>query len=77
MQQVVPRPLAHTLSLQKSPDRPLVHCAPAQAGPTLTCAMYALYRKTSLSTSLSGLDSCGDMGSVTEGLQDSFREYQV
>jgi hypothetical protein len=28
----------------------------------LTCARYALYRKTSLSTSLSGLDSCGDTG---------------
>lgn len=30
--------------------------------PLLTCARYALYRKTSLSTSLSGLDGCGNRG---------------
>lgn len=29
--------------------------------PILTCARYALYRKTSLSISLSGLDSCEEM----------------
>lgn len=30
--------------------------------PTLTCARYALYKKTSLSTSLSGLEGCGNRG---------------
>lgn len=33
--------------------------SPRSQGPTLTWARYALYRKTSLSTSRSGLDSCG------------------